>query len=262
MSGITSITLGGVEVVTSDRDLVLSMIASLTPTAPPKAVQSAEPSKRTASPAKVAEPRKSSARKSKTTQGKTPAKEILASIRKAYRSGDFPTARRLCPAGWVQMFGEIDRAEGRAASSQEPKAAGKKKPAPKVTKPKAEAPKVKTAKPKTTKSAAPKVKTPKGKAAKPKTVPTGTEGEAVVRVSPKEVKTLSDWKNLYEAKVNDVLAVGSADEVALAYAELGTLVDALDTEASNLEPTESGRLVAKACFLADQQARLMGFATV
>ena len=160
------------------------------------------------------------------------------------------------------MFGEIDRAEGRAASSQEPKAAGKKKPAPKVTKPKAEAPKVKTAKPKTTKSAAPKVKTPKGKAAKPKTVPTGTEGEAVVRVSPKEVKTLSDWKNLYEAKVNDVLAVGSADEVALAYAELGTLVDALDTEASNLEPTESGRLVAKACFLADQQARLMGFATV
>ena len=132
MSGITSITLGGVEVVTSDRDLVLSMIASLTPTASPKAVQSAESSKRVASPAKVVEPRKSSARKSKTTQGKTPAKEILASIRKAYRSGDFPTARRLCPAGWVQMFGEIDRAEGRAASSQEPKAAGKKKPAPKA----------------------------------------------------------------------------------------------------------------------------------
>lgn len=73
---------------------------------------------------------------------------------------------------------------------------------------------------------------------------------------------MSDWKNLYEAKVNDVLAGGSADEVALAYAELGTLVDALDTEASNLEPTESGKLVAKACFLADQQTRLMGFATV
>lgn len=255
MSGITSITLGGVEVVTSDRELVLSMIASLTPTAPPKAVQSAKPSKRTTTKSEPAEPRKSSARKSKTTQGKTPAKEILASIRSAYRSGDFPTARRLCPAGWVQMFGEIDRAEDRAASSQEPKAAGKKKPAPKapkVTKPKAETPKVKTAKP----------KTPKGKAAKPKTVPTGTEGEAVVRVSPKEVQTLSDWKNLYEAKVNDVLAGGSADEVALAYAELGTLVDALDTEASNLEPTESGRLVAKACFLADQQVRLMGFATV
>ncbi len=259
MSGITSITLGGVEVVTSDRDLVLSMLASLTPTAPPKAVQSAEPSKRTTTKSKPAEPRKSSARKSKTTQGKTPAKEILASIRSAYRSGDFPTARRLCPAGWVQMFGEIDRAEGRAASSQEPKAAGKKKPAPKVTKSKTT-----TAKPKTTKSAAPKVKTPKGKKpkAQPKTVPTGTEGEAVVRVSPKEVQTLSDWKNLYEAKVNDVLAGGSADEVALAYAELGTLVDALDTEASNLEPTESGRLVAKACFLADQQVRLMGFAAV
>lgn len=255
MSGITSITLGGVEVVTSDRDLVLSMLASLTPTAPPKAVQSAEPSKRTTTKSKPAEPRKSSARKSKTTQGKTPAKEILASIRSAYRSGDFPTARRLCPAGWVQMFGEIDRAEGRAASSQEPKAAGKKKPAPKVTKSKTT-----TAKPKTTKSAAPKVKTPKVK--KPKTVPTGTEGEAVVRVSPKEVQTLSDWKNLYEAKVNDVLAGGSADEVALAYAELSTLIDALDTEASNLEPTESGRLVAKACFLADQQVRLMGFAAV
>lgn len=248
MSGITSITLGGVEVVTSDRDLVLSMIASLTPTAPPKAVQSAESSKRTASPAKSAEPRKSSARKSKTTQGKTPAKEILASIRSAYRSGDFPTARRLCPAGWVQMFGEIDRAEGRAASSQEPKAAGKKKPAPKVTKSKTT-----TAKPKT-----PKGKKPK---AQPKTVPTGTEGEAVVRVSPKEVQTLNDWKNLYAAKVNDLLAGGSADDVAIGYAELVTLIDALDVEASNFEAgsKESGRLIAKAIFLADQSGRLTDF---
>ena len=254
MSGITSITLGGVEVVTSDRDLVLSMIASLTPTAPPKAVQSAEPSKRTASPATVAEPRKSSARKSKTTQGKTPAKEILASIRKAYRSGDFPTARRLCPAGWVQMFGEIDRAEGRAASSQEPKAAGKKKPAPKA--PKVTEPKVKTAKPKT-----PKGKKPK---AQPKTVPTGTEGEAVVRVSPKEIQTLNDWKNLYSGKVNDLLAGGSADDVAIGYAELITLIDALDVEASNFEAgsKESGRLIAKAIFLADQSGRLTDYVAV
>ena len=245
MSGITSITLGGVEVVTSDRDLVLSMLASLTPTAPPKATQSAaQPVKPTRTKSAPAKPRKPFTRKSKTTQEKAPAKALLAEIRSAYRSGDFVKAKGLVPSGWVQVANEVEKAEGRVA-----------KPA--------------TAKPKTTKSAAPKVKTPKGKAAKPKTapkvketVPTGTEGEAVVRVTPKEVQTLNDWKNLYTGKVNDLLAGGSADEVAIGYAELQTLIDALDVEADKVDPKDSGRLVAKANFLAELSGRLIDFVAV
>ena len=252
MSGITSVTLNGVEIVTSDRDLVLSLIALPTPTAPPKATQSAaQPVKPTRTKSAPAKPRKPFTRKSKTTQEKAPAKALLAEIRSAYRSGDFVKAKGLVPSGWVQVANEVEKAEGRAA---------------KPTTTKSEAPKVTKSKPKTTKSAPTKSKAPKGKAAKPKTpketVPTGTEGDAVVRVTPKEKQSLQDWKNLYEAKVNDVLAGGSADDVALAYAELSTLIDALDTEASKLEPTESGKLIAKACFLADQQTRLIDFVAV
>ena len=245
MSGITSVTLNGVEIVTSDRDLVLSLIALPTPTAQPSAPAQSEAAQ-TAKVAKSApaKQRKSFTRKSKTTQEKTPAKALLAEIRSAYRSGDFVKAKGLVPSGWVQVANEVEKAEGRVA-----------KPA--------------TAKPKTTKSAAPKVKTPKGKAAKPKTapkvketVPTGTEGEAVVRVTPKEVQTLNDWKNLYTGKVNDLLAGGSADEVAIGYAELQTLIDALDVEADKVDPKDSGRLVAKANFLAELSGRLIDFVAV
>lgn len=246
MSGITSITLNGVEIVTSDRDLVLSLIASPTPTAPPKATQSAaQPAKSARTKSAPAKPRKSSTRKSKTTQEKTPAKALLAEIRSAYRSGDFVKAKSLVPSGWVQVANEVEKAEGRATKSE----------APKVTK----------SKPKTTKSAPTKSKAPKGKAAKPKTapkvkeVPTGTEGDAVVRVTPKENKSLSDWKNLYTGKVNDLLAGGSADEIAVGYAELVTLIDALDIEASKLDPKDSGKLIAKACHLADLVTLLTDF---
>ena len=126
-------------------------------------------------------------------------------------------------------------------------------------------------KPKTTKSAATKSKAPKGKAAKPKTapkvketVPTGTEGDAVVRVTPKEQQSLQDWKNLYTGKVNDLLAGGSADDVAIGYAELITLIDALDVEASKFEvgSKEAGRLIAKAIFLAELSGRLTDFVAV
>lgn len=240
MSGITSVTLNGVEIVTSDRDLVLSLIASSTPTAPPSAPaqSAAQPSEPTRTKSAPAKQRKSSTRKSKTTQEKTPAKALLAEIRSAYRSGDFVKAKGLVPSGWVQVANEVEKAEGRVA-----------KPA--------------TAKPKTTKS-----KAPKGKAAKPKTpketVPTGTEGDAVVRVTPKEVQTLNDWKNLYTGKVNDLLAGGSADDVAIGYAELITLIDALDVEASNFEvgSKEAGRLIAKAIFLAELSGRLTDFVAV
>lgn len=257
MSGITSVTLNGVEIVTSDRDLVLSLIALPTPTAQPSAPAQSEAAQTTevakSAPAKQ---RKSFTRKSKTTQEKTPAKALLAEIRSAYRSGDFVKAKGLVPSGWVQVANEVEKAEGRAA---------------KPTTTKSEAPKVTKSKPKTTKSAAPKVKTPKGKAAKPKTapkvketVPTGTEGEAVVRVTPKEIQTLNDWKNLYTGKVNDLLAGGSADDVAIGYAELVTLIDALDVEASKFEAgsKESGRLIAKAIFLADLSGRLTDFVAV
>ena len=252
MSGITSITLNGVEIVTSDRDLVLSLIASPAPTAPPKATQSAaQPAKPTRTKSAPAKPRKSSTRKSKTTQEKTPAKALLAEIRSAYRSGDFVKAKGLVPSGWVQVANEVEKAEGRSTKSE----------APKVTK----------SKPKTTKSAATKSKAPKGKAAKPKTapkvketVPTGTEGDAVVRVTPKEMQSLQDWKNLYTGKVNDLLAGGSADDVAIGYAELVTLIDALDVEASKFEvgSKEAGRLIAKAIFLAELSGRLTDFVAV
>jgi hypothetical protein len=261
MSGITSITLNGVEIVTSDRDLVLSLIASPAPTAPPKATQSAvQPSEPTRTKSAPAKPRKPFTRKSKTTQEKAPAKALLAEIRSAYRSGDFVKAKGLVPSGWVQVANEVEKAEGRAA---------------KPTTTKSEAPKVTKSKPKTTKSAPTKSKTttakpkaPKGKSPKVKapkeTVPTGTEGDAVVRVTPKEIQTLNNWKNLYTGKVNDLLAGGSADDVALGYAELVTLIDALDVEASNYEAgsKESGRLIAKAIFLADLSGRLTDFVAV
>jgi hypothetical protein len=255
MSGITSVTLNGVEIVTSDRDLVLSLIALPTPTAPPSAPaqSAAQPSEPTRTKSAPAKQRKSFTRKSKTTQEKTPAKALLAEIRSAYRSGDFVKAKGLVPSGWVQVANEVEKAEGRAA---------------KPTTTKSEAPKVTKSKPKTTKSAPTKSKAPKGKAAKPKTpketVPTGTEGDAVVRVTPKEVQTLNDWKNLYTGKVNDLLAGGSADDVAIGYAELITLIDALDVEESNFEvgSKEAGRLIAKAIFLAELSGRLTDFVAV
>lgn len=242
MSGITSVTLNGVEVVTSDRDLVLSLIASSAPTARPSAPaqSAAQPVETTEAKLPSAKQRKSSTRKSKTTQGKTPAKALLAEIRSAYRSGDFAKAKGLVPSGWVQVVNEVEKAEGRAAK-------------PTTAKPT-------TAKPKAPKVKAPKVKAPKVKAPK-ETVPTGTEGDAVVRVTPKEIQTLNDWKNLYTGKINDLLAGGSADDVALGYAELVTLIDALDVEASNYHAgsKESGRLIAKAVFLADLSGRLCDF---
>ena len=86
----------------------------------------------------------------------------------------------------------------------------------------------------------------------------------MVRVTPKEVQTLNDWKNLYTGKVNDLLAGGSADDVAIGYAELITLIDALDVEASNFEvgSKEAGRLIAKAIFLAELSGRLTDFVAV
>ena len=255
MSGITSITLNGVEIVTSDRDLVLSLIASPAPTAQPSApaqsaAQPAEPTEAKSAPAKQ---RKSFTRKSKTTQEKTPAKALLAEIRSAYRSGDFVKAKGLVPSGWVQVANEVEKAEGRVAKPETAKPKTTKSAAPKVTKSKTT-----TAKPKAPKGKSPKVKAPK------ETVPTGTEGDAVVRVTPKEIQTLNDWKNLYTGKVNDLLAGGSADDVALGYAELVTLIDALDVEASNYEAgsKESGRLIAKAIFLADLSGRLTDFVAV
>lgn len=238
MSGITSIVINGVEVVTSDRELVLSLLA---PTAQPSApAQSAAQTVTESKKSAPAKPRKSSARKSKTTQEKTPAKALLAEIRSAYRGGDFVKAKSLVPSGWVQVANEVEKAEARSTKSE----------APKVTK----------SKPKTTKSAPTKSKSAKPKTApKVKEVPTGTEGDAVVRVTPKENKSLSDWKNLYTGKVNDLLAGGSADEIAVGYAELVTLIDALDVEADKVDPKDSGKLIAKACHLADLVTLLTDF---
>ena len=237
MSGITSITLNGVEIVTSDRDLVLSLIASPAPTAQPSApaMSAVQPADRVAKSAPV-KPRKPSTRKPKAAQEKAPAKALLAEIRSAYRKGDFVKAKSLVPSGWVQVLNEVERAEGRAASP--------KVDSPKVTKPKGKSP---------------KVKAPKGKSAKPKSVPTGTEGDSVRRTTPKEEQSLQDWKNLYTAKVNDLLAIGSADEIALGYAELQHLIESLDVEADKVEPNESGRLIAKACHLADLVGLLADF---
>jgi hypothetical protein len=234
---------------------VLSLIASSAPTAQPSApaqsaAQPVEPTEAKSAPAKQ---RKSFTRKSKTTQEKTPAKALLAEIRSAYRSGDFVKAKGLVPSGWVQVANEVEKAEGRVAKPATAKPKTTKSAAPKVTKSKTT-----TAKPKAPKGKSPKVKAPK------ETVPTGTEGDAVVRVTPKEIQTLNNWKNLYTGKVNDLLAGGSADDVALGYAELVTLIDALDVEASNYEAgsKESGRLIAKAIFLADLSGRLIDFVAV
>ena len=248
MSGITSIVINGVEVVTSDRELVLSL---LTPTAQPLApAQSA--AQETA--LKVSSQRRKSAKpkgspKVKSPKVSTPKAEILAEVRRLYRDGDFDAARALIPSGWAQVHTEVNNAAQRwmesnadlvdevAASAQEPKATGKPK---RQSKPKA-------SKPKSTK--------PKAS----KTVPTGTEGDSVSRVTPKEDKSLNDWKNLYTGKVNDLLAGGCADEIALGYAELVTLIEALDVEADKVDPKDSGKLIAKACHLADLVGRLSDF---
>jgi len=251
MSGITSITLNGVEIVTSDRDLVLSLIASPAPTAQPSAPaqSAAQPVDRVAKSAPV-KPRKPSTRKPKAVQEKAPAKaSVLAEIRRLYRDGDFDAARDLIPSGWAQVHTEVNNAFTRWSETNAA-LLDSVVLAPKVTKSKG----------KTTKSASTKSKSPKVKrSAKPKSVPTGTEGDAVVRVTPKEEQSLQDWKNLYTAKVNDLLAIGSADEIALGYAELQHLIESLDDEASKVEPDESGRLIAKACHLADLVGLLADF---
>ena len=268
MSGITSFMVNGVEVVSSDRDLILALLA---PTARPSApAQSAAQTETVAVKSVPAKQRKSSARKSKTTQEKTPAKALLAEIRSAYRGGDFVKAKSLVPSGWVQVANEVEKAEARSTKSA----------APKVTKSKSKTTKSKrSAKPKSQEEhfgdlvtdalkdgneevwdlLLEKKRSTKSKAAKPKQVPTGTEGETVTRVTPKENKSLNDWKNLYTGKVNDLLAGGSADEIAVGYAELVTLIDALDVEASKMEPKDSGKLIAKACHLADLVQRLSDF---
>lgn len=231
---ITTLTVNGVTVETTDSSLVLSVLGITqsvlpTPTAQePKAAQESEPkqSKRTTAKSKSAKPKTTKSAAPKVAQ---PKADLLAEIRTLTRQGSFAEAKSIIPKGWVQVFAEVDRAEQRAASAQEPKAAGKQRAARKP------------------------------KSAKPKTVPTGTEGAVVSkRITPKETASFTDWKNGFSSKTSDLLSMGDPDEIASAWAELGELIDAIDqqTDLYEVGSKEAGLLIAKACFLADQRQRL------
>ena len=132
-------------------------------------------------------------------------------------------------------------------AARERRATGKV--APKRVKPRKSAPK-KAAEPKAAEPKAPKRKR------QPKSVPTGTDDAAPTRSSTDEA--MVEWKNRYTAKVNDLLAAGDGNEIAMAYAELKELVDALDDQATQ-DPAEAGRAIAKAVHLADLVNRLDEF---
>ena len=89
-------------------------------------------------------------------------------------------------------------------------------------------------------------------------MPTNTDAAPQRKVT-KEAESLIEWKNRYESKVNDLLAAGDGEAIAVAFVTLTGLIESLDVEADKVEPTESGIFIAKACFLADQVNRLDAF---
>lgn len=248
---ITTFTVNGIAVETTDASLVMSILGLQS-----EPIAAQQPKAEVAKQRRSAKP-KQSKRQPKAAAPKVDRSAVLAEVRRLYRGGDFDGARAVIPKGWVQVFGEVDRAEARfaaKAASQEPKAAGKPKaPKQRSAKPKQQ-PKAEAAKP--PKSKAKRSAKPKSA---PKSVPTGTDEVGGGRVTSAEQQSLTDWKNLYAGKVNDLLAQGDPNEIALGYAELTLLIDALDVEADKVDPKDSGRLIAKACFLADQVTRLAEF---
>lgn len=203
---------------------------SATESAAPRRTKKSAPKSSTARTTRKAKPTRSTGVEGKSFASR---KDQLAAIRSLYREGDFEGARNFTPKGWVQVLGEIDRAEVRAserrckeaASAQEAKPQEKPKPKSK-------------GKPKTKKAPTEKV-----------ALPTGSEGVEVVRSCAPEPDALIEWKLRYSTKVADILAGGDLDEMISAWAELTDLVNAFDDDGS-------GPAVAKACHLADLAQQL------
>lgn len=230
---ITTLTVNGVVVETTDASLVLTILQGASGPSPVVPAQplkeAAQGQRRTATKAKSAKSTKAKAPKV------APAQDLLTDVRRLKAEGKFDAARKACPASWKQELAAIDKAEQRAASAQEA--------------PKEPAQEKQRAARKT------KAKTTKAKA---KSVPTGTDEAPVKRTATPRDEELIVWKNGMESKVNDLLAGGDGDEIAMAYCELTEMVDALD-RAADADPSKAGFLIAKAAFVADLVQRLDEF---